>query len=44
MADIKEKLKSKGFWACVLSALAGFVGGDLCAADFIVNIIKLIGG
>lgn len=44
MAGIKEKLKSRGFWACILSAFAGFVGGNVSAPDFIINLIKLIGG
>lgn len=44
MADIKEKLKNKGFWAGILTALAGLVGGSLTVPDFMIHLIKLIGG
>ena len=40
----KEKLKNKGFWAGILTALAGLVGGSLSAPEFMINLIKLIGG
>lgn len=46
--DVKEKLKNRGFWAGILTALAGFVGGSLGASDFIIELVKsinsLIGG
>lgn len=40
----KEKIKNKSFWAGVLTAVAGLVGGSLSAPDFFINLIKLIGG
>lgn len=44
MLNIKEKLKNKGFWAGILTALAGLVGGSMSAPDFMIHLIKLIGG
>lgn len=41
---IKEKIKNKGFWAGLLTALAGLVGGSLAVPDFMIELIKLIGG
>ncbi|MBO6290590.1 MAG: hypothetical protein J6N45_09785 [Alphaproteobacteria bacterium] len=43
-AKIKEKLKNRGFWAGILTALAGLVGGSLSAPDFMIKLIQLIGG
>lgn len=42
--SIIEKAKNKSFWAGVLTALAGLVGGSLSAPEFLINIINLIGG
>ncbi len=44
MGYFKEKLKNKGFWAGVLTALAGVVGGSLTVPEFMVQLIHLIGG
>lgn len=44
VANVKEKLKNKGFWAGVLTALAGVVGGALSVPEFMIELIKLIGG
>ncbi len=41
---IKAKAKNKSFWAGILTALAGLVGGSLSAPDFMIEIIHLIGG
>ena len=43
MANIKEKLKNKGFWCGLLTAAAGFIGGSMSAPDFMVQVVKLIG-
>lgn len=42
--NILEKAKNKSFWAGVLTALAGLVGGSLSAPEFLISIINLIGG
>lgn len=42
--NIKEKMKTKGFWAGVLTATAGFLAGSYTAPDLIVKLINLIGG
>lgn len=42
--NIKEKIKNKGFWAGVLTAAAGFLGGAYGAPEFFVKLITLIGG
>lgn len=42
--DIKEKLRNKGFWAGLLTAVAGLVGGSLTAPEFMIHLITLIGG
>ncbi len=42
--DVKEKIKNKGFWAGILTALAGLIGGSISAPDFMIELIKLIGG
>lgn len=39
-----EKLKNKGFWVGLLTAVAGFVGGSMTAPDFFVALVQLIGG
>lgn len=39
-----EKLKNKGFWVGLLTAVAGFVGGSITAPDFFIQIVQLIGG
>ncbi len=44
MVSFKDKFKNKGFWAGVLTALAGLVGGSLSAPEFMVQLIHLIGG
>ena len=43
-STLKEKLKNRGFWAGLLTALAGVVGGSLTAPDFMIKLIQLIGG
>lgn len=42
--EIVEKVKNKGFWAGVLTAFAGFLGGAYGAPEFFVKLIQLIGG
>lgn len=44
VANIKKKLKNKSFWAGILTALAGLIGGSLSAPDFMIELIKMIGG
>ena len=44
MAKFTEKLKNKGFWCGLLTAIAGFVGGSITAPDFFVALVQLIGG
>lgn len=41
---VKEKFKSKGFWAGVFTAIAGLIGGSVTAPEFLINLINLIGG
>lgn len=41
---VKEKFKSKGFWAGVITAIAGLIGGSVTAPEFLINLINLIGG
>ena len=43
-STLKEKAKNKGFWAGVLTAFAGLIGGSLSAPDFMIKLIQLIGG
>ena len=43
-SDLKEKAKNKGFWAGLLTAIAGLIGGSMTAPDFMIQLIKLIGG
>lgn len=42
--EVVEKVKNKGFWAGVLTAFAGFLGGAYGAPEFFVKLIQLIGG
>lgn len=42
--NVKEKVKNKGFWAGVLTTLAGLIGGTISAPEFFINLIKLLGG
>lgn len=44
ISDLKEKAKNKGFWAGILTAIAGLIGGSLSAPDFMIKLIQLIGG
>lgn len=44
MQKILEKLKNKGFWAGILTAAGGLVGGALTVPEFMVKLINLIGG
>lgn len=44
MSNIKDTIKNRSFWAGILTALAGLVGGSLSAPEFLINIINLIGG
>lgn len=39
-----EKLKNKGFWVGLLTAVAGFVGGSMTAPDFFIYLVNLFGG
>lgn len=41
---VKEKMKNKGFWAGILTAAAGFLGGAYGAPELIIKLINLIGG
>lgn len=43
-SEWKEKLKNKGFWAGILTAVTGLIGGSLTAPDFLIELIKIIGG
>jgi len=43
-SQLKEKAKNKGFWAGILTAVGAFLGGSLAWPDFIVEIIRHIGG
>lgn len=45
LAKIIEKLKNKGFWAGVATAVSGILAGTLTAPEAIINILtNLIGG
>lgn len=44
ISDLKEKAKNKSFWAGILTALGAFLGGSLAWPDFVIEIIKHIGG
>lgn len=45
LVSIKEKLKNRGFWAGVATAIAGILAGTLSAPEAIINVIQsLIGG
>ncbi len=45
LAGIKEKLKNRGFWAGIATAIAGVLAGTLSAPEAVINVIKsLIGG
>lgn len=44
LQNLKNKLKNKGFWAGVLTTLAGLIGGTMSAPDFFIQFINLIGG
>ena len=44
ISKLTEKLKSKAFWCGILTALGGLIGGSLTAPDFMIELIKLIGG
>lgn len=44
MAKYLEKLKNKAFWAGILTALGGLIGGSLTAPEFVIKIINMIGG
>lgn len=39
-----EKLKNRGFWVGLLTAVAGFVGGSMTAPDFFIALVHLFGG
>lgn len=41
---LKEKIKNKGFWAGILTAAAGLLGGAYGAPEFLIKLINLIGG
>ena len=41
---ISEKLKNKGFWAGLLTAVGAFIGGSLTAPEFICELVHLFGG
>ena len=45
LVQILEKLKNKGFWAGVATAVAGILTGALSAPEAIINVLtSLIGG
>lgn len=45
LAKIKEKLKNKGFWAGIATAIGAVLAGTLSAPEAIINILtSLIGG
>lgn len=45
LVQIIDKLKNRGFWAGVATAVAGILAGTLSAPEAIINILtSLIGG
>lgn len=45
LVQILEKLKNRGFWAGVATAIGGILAGTLSAPEAIINLItNLIGG
>lgn len=45
LMEMLEKLKNRGFWAGVATAVAGILAGTLSAPEAILNILQtLIGG
>lgn len=42
--EVKEKVTNKGFWAGVLTTIAGFLAGSYGAPEFFIKLISLIGG
>ena len=44
LVKLKEGIKSKAFWAGVLTTAAGLLTGALTAPEAIMQLIKLIGG
>lgn len=45
MLAILEKLKNRGFWAGVATAVAGILAGTLSAPEAIINVLtNLLGG
>lgn len=43
--EIMNRLKNRGFWAGVATAVAGILAGTLSAPEAIINILQsLIGG
>lgn len=45
LVQILEKLKNRGFWAGVATAVAGILAGTLSAPEAIINILtSLMGG
>lgn len=44
LENIKNKLKTKGFWAGILTATASLVAGAVSVPEYFINLIQLIGG
>lgn len=45
LVQILEKLKNRGFWAGVATAIGGVLAGTLSAPEAIINLLtNLIGG
>lgn len=44
MQKFLSKLKNKSFWAGLLTAVAGLIGGSLTAPEALIQLINLIGG
>ncbi len=44
ISTLTEKVKNRGFWSGLFTAVGAFIGGSLTAPEFIINLIKLIGG
>lgn len=42
--NLKNKIKNKGFWCGILTAVAGLIGGSLTAPEALIQFINLFGG
>ena len=44
MAKFLEKLKNRGFWAGILTAAAGLIGGSMTAPEALIQFVNLLSG